>query len=196
MRRCLHANSAAPVTTMAPAANNGPAGRVATSSVAIATTGVGGLVGVAAVVGGAAVVGVGEVEVVEIAVVVVGVVVVVVDDVVVEVEVVDVVEVVVEEVVEELDTGGVPPRADSTSAVNDPATYVWRLSPGQVVLLIERWPLMVEVVTSAPAGHLFEPLEVKVTWAPGAVEMPYRSANQASSRTSEVMEACEGWALL
>lgn len=68
--------------------------------------------------------------------------------------------------------GAEPPRAASTSAVRVPATYAWRLSPGQDVLLIERWPLIVGVVTDVPAGHRLEPLDVKVTWAPGAVDTP------------------------
>lgn len=82
-----------------------------------------------------------------------------------------------------------PLRTVSTSAVRVPATYGYRLSPGHVVLLIVRCPVMVGVVTLVPAGHLFDPSDTKVTSAPGAVETPYRSASHASSCTSDDRDA-------
>lgn len=69
-------------------------------------------------------------------------------------------------------TDGLPPRAASTSAISEPATYGYRLSPGQVVLLMSRCPQMVGVVTAVPGGHLLEPRDVKMTSAPGAVDKP------------------------
>lgn len=59
-----------------------------------------------------------------------------------------------------------------------------------------RCPVIVGVVTVVPAGHLFDPSETNVTSAPGAVETPYLSANQASTLTSDVREAADGWATL
>lgn len=59
-----------------------------------------------------------------------------------------------------------------------------------------RCPVIVGVVTVVPAGCLFEPRDVNVVSAPGAVEMPYRSASHASSHTREDNEARLGWAVL
>lgn len=65
----------------------------------------------------------------------------VVDEVWIVLVVTGVVVVVVELVVD--DGGGdvteeLPPRADSTSAIKEPVTYGYRLSPGHVVLLMSR----------------------------------------------------------
>lgn len=59
-----------------------------------------------------------------------------------------------------------------------------------------RCPVIVGVVTESPCGCKLEPRDVNVTSAPGAVEMSYRSANQANSHTSDDSEAWLGWAVL
>lgn len=59
-----------------------------------------------------------------------------------------------------------------------------------------RCPVIVGVVTRSPAACLLEPREVNVTSAPGAVEMPYRSANHANNHTSDDSDARLGWAVL
>jgi hypothetical protein len=61
---------------------------------------------------------------------------------------------------------------------------------------MSRWPAIVGVVTEVPSGHLFEPLEVKVTSAPGEVDTAYRSANQANVWTRDCRAAAVGAAVL
>lgn len=56
-------------------------------------------------------------------------------------------------------------------------------------MLMSRCPAMVGVVTTVPAGHRLDPREEKVTSAPGTVETPYRSANQARTPTREALAA-------
>lgn len=63
-------------------------------------------------------------------------------------------------------------------------------------MLMLRWPQMVGVVTFVPEGHLFDPFDVKVTSAPLAVEMPYRSESQASRETNDDLAADVGDPLL
>jgi hypothetical protein len=55
---------------------------------------------------------------------------------------------------------------------------------------------MVGVVTGVPAGHLFDPREVKDTSAPVAVDTPYRSASHASTWTSDVLAAADDGTVL
>ena len=52
-----------------------------------------------------------------------------------------------------------------------------------------RCPAIVGVVTSTPAGHRLEPLEVKVTCDPAAVDTPYLSASHASTFTRDAWAA-------
>lgn len=97
--------------------------------------------------------------------------------------------VVVAAVVEVVDGGGAPPRAAFTSEVSEEVTTEYRLSPGQVVLLIVRCPVIVGVVTVEPAGHRFDPRDVNVTSAPAEVLTPCLSASQASRATREESDA-------
>jgi hypothetical protein len=51
---------------------------------------------------------------------------------------------------------------------------------------------MVLVVTVLPSAHRFEPREMNVVVAPGAVSMPYRSASAASRLLRESAAAAVG----
>jgi hypothetical protein len=90
------------------------------------------------------------------------------------------------------DVAGPPVLEAWTSAVSEVATTWLRFEPGHDVALMARCPVIVAVVTVEPAGHRFEPLEVKLTCDSGAVATPCLSASQARRSTSEPNAAPEG----
>src|SRR5690606_20186728 len=72
----------------------------------------------------------------------------------------------------------------------------WAASPGQAVVLMSRCPLIVGVVTEAPAGWRFEPRDVKVVVAPGDRSRPWRSPRKRSSPAIAATAASVGGAVL
>ena len=61
---------------------------------------------------------------------------------------------------------------------------------------MSRWPLIVGVVTSVPAGRRFDPREVNVAVAPGDRSRPWRSPRNASIDTIAAIAASDGGARL